>query len=262
MLHFDRELLRLLPPVLRARDFRLYLEGGKRLVDLWLQGGRAILGHKPSGVLGELKNAAERGLFSSLPHPMEGRFIKALGQFFPGRAFRLYLDSGALQRALELAGYAVDSEAGKGQVSLWRPFLEGQTEAPIMIPVLPWPLGPEVLVLEKGLGDSFPAGDLVPPVLLAPATRALYSLAAALKEGGQGRQRYGKLEKALTDSPWRRRGIYLRLESEMKMGEYESLFRRFLEGGFLLPPSPGETAILPAFMSKGEESKLVELIKA
>jgi hypothetical protein len=135
----DDELLRSLPRVLRARNFHLYLEGGKRLVDLWLQGGRAVLGHKPTGVLAELKNAAERGLFTPLPHPLERRLIKALGVFFPDRSFRFYNDTPTMYRALEKA---LSSEGAPFQdsaipdpafsnsnidgttVALWRPFVE------------------------------------------------------------------------------------------------------------------------------------------
>ena len=250
----ERDFLRLLPRVLRARDFHLYLEGGKRLVDLWLQGGRAILGHKPPMVLRELKNAAERGLFTPFPHPAEGRFLKALGEFFPGRAFRLYLDPSSLRRALEAAGFT-DS------VPLWRPFLEPADYSPVLLPILPWQLGPEVLVLDKSLSASFPAGELIPPVLLAPATRAMYNLAAALKASGQGSPRYGNIEKALKDSPWHRRGIYLSLKADMDRERYKTLFLNFLEGGFLIPPSAREPAILPMSMSKGEEAKLMQMLK-
>ena len=279
---FDRELLRRLPRVLRARDFHLYLEGGKRLTDLWLDGGRAVLGHKPPRVLLELKNAAERGLFTPLPHPTERRLIKALGEFFPDRAFRLYADFGALRRALEKAGFSEAGGAGEKNVSLWRPFLElfpaGKScyaKTPILIPVLPWPLGPAALVLEKSLETSFPAGDLIPPVLLAPAARALYDLAAKIRN--PDRQRFHKIEKALRElkpgkqkagalssegSLWRRCGIYLTVNPEMDREKYASLFRHFLDGGFLIPPSPGEPAILPASMSKGEETKLAELLSS
>jgi hypothetical protein len=298
MLNSERELLRFLPRVLRARDSRLYLEGGKRLVDLWLHGGRAILGHKPPRVLLELKNAAERGLFSPLPHSMEKRFIKALGEIFPGRAFRIYPDPASLRRVLEKTGFVISNEqlaisneqkaGSNGQnargVYIWRPFLEAPSldtsagdggKAPVMIPVLPLPLGPEVLVLEKSMDASFPAGELIPPVLLAPAARALYNLSAALKAKelktkcgktpGLGRQRYHKIEKILDRQKpetglWQRRGIYLMLEPGMDRGKYEALFRRFLEGGFLIPPSPEEPAILPVSMSDGEESKLALLI--
>ena len=263
----DRELLNLVPRVLRARDYHLYLEGGKRLVDLWLSAGKAILGHKPAGVVRELKNAAERGLFVSFPHPMERRFLKALELFFPGRAFRLYADEGALYRALEKAGFP-----GSENVFIWRPFLEQEPAAGLSqperaaftVPVLPWPLGPAVLVLDKDAEAGFPPGELIPPVLLAPATRALHDLASLMK--AKTFPRYPKIEKALAlakeaDSAscrWSRRGIYLSTGTEKK--EYAALFRDFLEGGFLLPPSPEEPAILPFSMSPGEEAKLAQLL--
>ena len=279
---YDRELLRLLPRVLRARDFHLYLEGGKRLVDLWRAGGRAVLGHKPPHVVSELKNSAERGLFTPLPHPLERRFIKALSQFFPGRAFRLYQDEASLCRVLEKAGIAPADIAGpfndpafpsrdteKG-ISLWRPFLEKKVTDTFFMPVLPWPLGPAVLVPGKDMEDSFPPGELIPPVLLAPAARALHDLAAALKTFSEnhGGPAYPKIEKALNKAQsdgseaivWRRRGIYLTVEPGMDREEYVSLFRNFLEGGFLIPPSPAEPAILPLVMSPGEESKLAQLL--
>ena len=274
----DRELLRQIPKVLRARDFHLYIEGGKRLVDLWLQGGRAILGHKPPRFLAELKNAAERGLFSTLPHPMERRLIKALGEFFPGRAFRLYNDEGALYGALGEAGRAGPftdpafpraglQQSEKTGALFWRPFMEDPPEAAILIPVLPWPLGPSVLVLEKEMEASFPAGELVPPVLLAPAARALYDLTRALKDPGSKRsvKSFPKIEKALGQPPggsiWRTRGIYLTVEPEMDGEKYGIMFMHFLDGGFLIPPSQGEPLILPAAMSSGEESKLAELLR-
>ena len=285
MLCPDRDLLRLLPKVLRARDFRLYLEGGKRLTDLWRSGGRAVLGHKPPHVLQELKNAAERGLFAPLPHPMERRFLKALVNFFPGRAFRLYADECSLYRALEEAGFAATDTFpdpafplnGEADICLWRPFLDQDYQKPssIMIPVLPWPLGPVVLVLGREIENAFPAGELVPAVLLAPAARALYDLAAAQKAFLPDGPRYPILGKALgglksgrpksggpgpKGSPWRRQGIYLTLEPGTNMEEYAALFRRFLEGGFLIPPSPREPIILPLSMSHGEESKLAGLL--
>ena len=255
MFYYDRELLNLLPAVLRARDFHLYLEGGKRLTDLYLAGGRCILGHKPPRVVGELKNAAERGLFAPFPHPLEKRFINALGSIFPDRAFRLYADSFSLFQALAQAGF--DPENDKN-ISLWRPFLD-MDEASVMIPVLPWPLGPEVLVIDKGLDESFPSGELIPPVLLAPAARALYDLVSEMKN--RAFPRYIKIEKALANSAWRRAGIYLSVDpNNIERNDYLKLFQDFLEGGFLIPPSPLEPAIFPPSMTPGEESKLADLL--
>ena len=279
----DRELLRIVPNVLRARDFHLYLANGKRLTDLWLQGGKAVLGHKPPKVLMELKNAAERGLFASFPHPLEKRFLKALEQFFPDRTFRLYIDDTSLRHALCEAGFDSTTPLPdpafppgrnaniKVSVSLWRPFGEppgsDELKAPILIPVLPWPLSPSVLVLDKSLEASFPIGEIIPPVLLAPATRALYALAAKIRI--PDRQHFHKIEKTLREQMasernsgeniWYHRGIYL--TTNTRKTQYEELFMRFLESGFLLPPSNSEPLILPASMSKGEEAKLAELLR-
>ncbi|MDR0496849.1 MAG: hypothetical protein LBH42_04475, partial [Treponema sp.] len=80
-----------------------------------------------------------------------------------------------------------------------------------------------------------------------------------------------KIEKVLLGkSLWQRQGIYLTVEPlnlnarrqvpAMEREEYEAMFRRFLEGGFLIPPSPLEPLILPGSMSPGEESKLAKLL--
>ena len=263
----DRELLREIPRVLRARDFHLYLENGKRLTDLWLHGGKAILGHKPPLMLKELKNSAERGLFSPFPHFLEERLIKALGVIFPGRAFRLYPDTSSLYKALENASRLTDfSDLRK--IPLWRPFMGelADKKTDILIPVLPCPLGPEVLVIDKSLDTAFPQSELISPVVLAAAARAIYNLVKAMKEK---LPRYIKIEKALKDSVWRRKGLYLIAEragvaedaEEAEGAEgYKEMFRRFLEEGFLLPPSQVEPAILPMFMSPGEEVKLAGLV--
>ena len=264
MIDSGKELLRQLPWVLRARDFHLYLEGGKRLLDLWLSGGRALLGHKPPRVLGELKNSSERGLFAPFPHPLERRFFKALECFFPNRIFRLYEDRFSLCRALDEAGIKhsrlldpafPEQDTDANGIHLWRPFLEKLPS--VFIPVLPWQLGPDVLVLKRG-EEEFPPGDLIPPVLLAPAVRSLYELAKIMK--AQSILKFGKIERALVKSRWRRKGIYLTLKPDIEKAEYETLFKCFLEGGFLIPPSSSEPAIIPFEMSPGEEAKLAQLL--
>jgi hypothetical protein len=276
----DEGLLRSLPRVLRARDFHLYTDSGKKLVDLWLYGGKAVLGHKPPRVLLELKNAAERGLFTPLPHPLERRLTKALVAIFPDRSFRLYNDSLSMYRAIEKAlpresapfqaeaipdPAFLDSDAKKAVASLWRPFVEPVPKTPILLPVLPWPLGPAVLTLDKSLEASFPEGELIPPVLLAQAARALYDLAAEIRS--PSRQNYYRIEKAISGAGqgngsksciWQRRGIYLTTRVDRE--KYADLFRSFLEAGFLLPPSASEPAILPSSMSKGEEMQLARLL--
>jgi hypothetical protein len=285
-------LLHLVPPIRRAREFRLYTEDGRRLADLWQYGGAAVLGHTPPGVLRELKNTAERGLFAPLPSRLEGRFIKALSRLFPGRVFRVYAGEHTLEGALARADYAPrrdwpDPALGApgvpdtppypahpgapgfphpGPLSLWRPFLHTGDQRglavpgdiPALMPVLPQGQAPWVLALDPSVGGRFPPSDIIAPVTLAAAARGIYDLIAAAPE--RGVPCFPRINRALSQGPWRRRGIYLRLGETPGVDSYTRLFQRFLEGGFLLPPGPGLPLILPGLLSPGEEAKLAGLL--
>ena len=286
-----------LPVVLRARDFRLYTQGGGRLVDLWQAGGQAVLGHSPARVFRDFKNYGSRGLFAPLPHPQEQRLARALSRLLPGRVFRFYMDRLSLRSALEAAGFPWQpfpdpalpgGPPPPGIPALWRPFLETEGNPPgpcsVLVPVLPWPLAPWVLAPEAALGDRFPPSDPLPPALLAAAARSVYDLIAAGKRGG--RPVYPKINRALYGASaggpsWYRRGIYLgcaalqaqagspqvrgedfspELPPSVPPAPWEELYRRFLDGGFLIPPGPGEPLILPGVLSPAEEAKLAALL--
>ena len=264
----ERELLKLLPNVLRARDFHLYLDGGKRITDLWLGGGKLLLGHKASGFVKDLKNTAERGLFCPLPHFTEKKFLKALSIIFPSYTFRLYNEASLLFNAL-INYFGKGSFLDFNALPLWRPFEDinrkkwnfvPKNELGFFVPVLPCPMGPYVLAIEKDskIDEKFPKGEIIAPLLLAPACGSLYEL---IKFAEEKFPFYAKVEKALQVSKWQKKGLYLTLKDDVdKNSEYEALFVKFLEGGFLLPPSFNEPAILPGFMSQGEEAKLASLL--
>jgi hypothetical protein len=272
--------LRLVPAISRARDFRFYTSGGRRFIDLWQYGGRAVLGHTPPSVLREMKNTAERGLFAPLPGPHEGRFLKALSALLPGRVFRLFPDDAALSLFLEASGFSAcarDPALAWADVSpeepapphplLWRPFLEDPAPQPLpqaapLIPVLPlpWAGAPRVLALDPAdtaTASKADADGPLSPVILAAASRAVYDLIAALD---RGRPLFPKIDRAVRQSGlWQRRGVYVSLSTPPNSAAYTVLFRRFLEAGCLLPPGPGDPAILPGVLSPGEEAKLAVL---
>jgi hypothetical protein len=261
-------LLRLMPTVLRARDFRLYAEGGRRLVDLWQNGGAAVLGHTPPSLLREIKNTASRGLYAPFPHFLEGRYRAALSRIFPGRDFRFYAAPPP-----QLETLAADNTA-----ALWRPFLDSsaplsvpENAPPVLIPIVPgiqgWrgdlPLGLCALAIKNGFETPpLPPGDFLPPVLLAAAARGIYDLIAAATE--RANPAYRRVDQALNNPHasfrWQRRGLYVTPEQTPSNEEWASLFRRFLDNGFLLPPTPSHPAILPGALSPGEEAKLAALL--
>jgi hypothetical protein len=256
-------LLRQIPTVLRARGFRLYTQDGRRLrlIDLWLNGGAAVLGHTPPNILRELKNTASRGLYAPFPHFTEGRFLKALSKLFPERSFRLYAAP-----TPELAALYKTGAAG-----LWRPFTnpispfeinEDDDRPAFLIPVLPgiqhWkdnlPLGLCVIAAkcESNLCE-LPIGDTLSPVLLAVAARGVYDLLASPH---RAKPVFSRINKALQKSSWRQQGIYLYPKERPGNDAWAALFNQFLEAGFLLPPNQNQPLILPGELSDGEEAKL------
>jgi hypothetical protein len=251
-------LLRLVPDVLRARDFRLYTKAG-RLVDLWQNNGAAVLGHTPPSLLRELKNTASRGLYAPFPHFLEARYYKALSRVFPDRHFRLY----------SAPPPGLETLVANGSAALWRPFADPASplevpESPrILIPIVPgiqtWrnglPLGLCVLAVKD---EAATGGDILPPVLLAAAARGIYDLISAAPE--RANPQYPRIAKALKSSLWQRGGIYLTPRQKPSQTEWAALFRRFMENGFLLPPDPSQPLILPGVLSPGEEAKLVLLL--
>jgi hypothetical protein len=257
----DSELLRLVPEIHRARDWRLYAKDGSRIVDLWQYGGRALLGHSPPGLLRAFKNSAERGLFVPFPHFAEGRLLKALSALLPERRFRLY--SGEETLGAALAGNVPPVQ----NLPVWRPFLEIPS-GPLFVPVLPFPFpgAPAVLACNAEADtEGLLPGETISPAALAAAARCVWDLIAA--SPGRGEPRFPKLN---IKGNWRRRGIYLNYlpagDSAARPGrplavdeDYAVWFRRFLDQGFLLPPSPSQPAILPGELSPGEEAKLAGL---
>jgi len=271
-------LLRLVPPVLRARDFRLYTKGGRRLVDLWQNGGAAILGHTPPAMLRELKNTASRGLYAPFPHFLEDRYAKALSRIFPGRVFRFYA-APPPELEILMANSSANGNTGSTAV-FWRPFINPENPlaapddlAPIVIPVVPgiqgWrnniPLGLCVLAIKPDTESipSLPPSDFLSPVLLAVAARGIYDLIAAAPQ--RAKPVYPRIAKALKNSrerqgQWQCQGLYVSLRTPVSHAEWEPIFRCFLEAGFLLPPVSSHPAILPGILSPGEEAKLADLL--
>jgi hypothetical protein len=261
----DYSLLKTVPAVLRARGFRLYTQDGRRLIDLWLNGGAAILGHTPPNLLRELKNTASRGLYAPLPHFSQGRFIKTLSKLFPGRGFRLYAAPPPELTKLFTSGAA----------KLWRPFTDPASpfaveNAPLLIPVLPGiqqlrgglPLGLCVTAAKsENQIAQLPANDILPPLLLAIATRGIYDLLASPERAKPAFPRLAKVMQ--TDDfkkRWRRQGIYLYPKERPGNDEWAALFAQFLDAGFLLPPNQNQPLILPGELSDGEEAKLAAVL--
>ena len=257
-----------IPPLRRARGYRLYDYQGKRYLDLWQAGGRALLGHRSFRLTHLLKDVISRGLLADLPSPYVGRLERALAAHLPG--FSHVRIASCLPAALGLASRFLGREvreeeisdpaleAGKGgrgaEVAWWRPLLEPAGPATrVLLPVLPFAASgaPVAVCFGAPLPEDFPPSEPVSPVLLAGATRCLYDL-----------KRYRLPEWHRDDllreaAGWSQLGIYLRARCPEE--RYGTLFEAFLEGGVLLNPRWPGPSILPAEASAGEVAKMIQL---
>jgi len=266
------DLLHLLPPIRRARGYRLYDHRGRRYLDLWQNGGRTLLGHRSPHLTNLLKDLLSRGLLADLPALQARLLEKALAALLPGFPWvRVVCSTDA---ALRLASLFLGQELAPeevydpalgpvpegAQAALWRPLLdwpsrEGGVRPRVLLPVLPYAAAgaPAAVCFASCPPEGFPPSDPVSPVLLAGAARCLHDLrryrvpawqAEGLRAGVRG---------------WRRQGSYLAAEGGEE--RYAQVFARFLEGGVLLTPRYPGPSLLPAEASPGEAAKMIRLFR-
>jgi len=274
-------LLNIVEPLRRGRGDFLYTYRGNRLVDLWKQGGMAILGHGKSHQLTCLKDTLARGVWMPAPHPGMHHLEKAIKKLFPGKEIRIYR---GLHRALYQIGLVIGKllrwedipdpaypgskpEWGElhRQVSLWRPWVrteEALNPVPdILLPLLPipWPEEVAVLILSESAASQFPPSELLSPVFAEYAQRAVYDLLKSLEQAPKV-----MLPKTCTalagSSIWNGSGLYWYINRSFSLPRYEGLFKQFLQEGFLLPPVLDDPLILPWTLSSGLDAKLAKLL--
>lgn len=245
-------LLSLLPPIRRARGWRLYAEDGRRILDLWQDDGRGILGAKGTGIGTLAKAGVDRGLASPLPSVWSERLRKELLRQYPDwQDARFFPDEGGARDWLDAHGLSAP---------ILRPFQEFRretlagSEAAILRLPCPRALSPGLVLLKAGPGQSLASGPLVPPLLLSTAAKGL----------GEFRG----FHQAYTEAHWRkadrrlssimeRRGPWL--YPRCAPSDYAELFRAALAVGALLSPRHDLPSLIPGDFDDGEIAPLAAL---
>lgn len=232
----------LIPQIRRAREYHLYDLKGRRYLDCCLDGGRALLGHKPGRTVLMMKNALDKGLSAPYPGVYTRRLLKQLQLLHPA-----------------VAGCSVVFSGGKAaDLSLIRPFeTEGgvvsvPADAPFKL-LLPLPGSGmlDVVCASAECLDALPAEDHVPQYLLSGLCRAAAELTAFAKVCSPGKW-------ASFNSPlWERRGPWLYLSADKAL--YPSIFNAFLEKGVLLSPDSEIPSCVPSQFTEGEISPIKEI---
>ena len=264
-----------MPPVRRARGYRLYTEDGRRLLDLYLDGGRALLGHRPELIGRALKNVAGRGLLGNLPSSYPARLRRLLRQALPGHAWfgiaataedALGLLRGRIgdapESTVQVADPLSDPNWREAQIAWWRPLCDEQPAGgewlahapPAMLHRLPFAVGAgpvTVSTRECGSGECASAPD-VSPLLLAGAAAALRRLQRTATE------RSAVAAVWPPSAPgWRRVGVYVM--ADYPPHRHREVHAGFLAAGVLLNPRYPGPSILPNTTSPGEAALLRRL---
>jgi len=261
----------MMPPIRRARGYRLYDHRGRRYLDLWQNDGHSLLGHRGLHLMALLKNLMSRGLLSDLP-ALQGRHLeKALAARLTAYPWvrlarteqeALALASRFLGRVLaegEVFDPALDPLERAAPVARWRPLLDFPPSGPgrprVLLPVLPFGAAgaPAAVCFDAEPPGDFPSSEPLSPVLLAGAARCLHDLSRyRLPE-------WYREDLLASAAGWVQRGIYLHVNCGPE--RYAAVFRVFLEAGLLLNPHYPGPSILPAEASPGELAKMIRLFR-
>ena len=252
----SNKLMKLLPKVKRARDFYLYDENSDRILDLYLDKGRAISGHRPNGLSLAIKNSISRGLYAPYPSIYSGRLITLLKNEFPGfNQWEVYksLDSFSSSYSgdlkLEDPVYGDDSSKQK----IWRPYLPIEDNCELLVLSFPFPGSDVVAVLSKEAVE-LPASDDISTYILSGLIRSFYDLKKRMEQIDENK--WSVLDET---SHWNRKGPYL--VPDCKEDEYGKLFKLYLDSNILISPEFGNPSICAVDIKEGTLKKLFNNIR-
>ena len=270
-----RDRLRRLPPIRRARLWRLYAEDGRRFLDFWMDDGRSILGAKGTGIGTTAKAALDTGLTRPFPSIRESRLEKDIHERYPDYpAIRFFRDEA---RATAAAAPLLAADESLPILGLFASYLGGTDAMPrvalprvalprVAMPRLPCPaaLAPAVLLFKEPESADGVEGDIVPPFALACAHRALAEFDRFMADYSEAL--WKKVDRRL--GPYfERRGPYLfpRVGEPERPGslpaDYDRLFDAALGAGVLLSPDPERPSIIPGDFDDGELARLAKALE-
>ena len=245
-------MMKKIPEINRARGYFLYTADGKRYLDMALDWGRLIMGHRQKGYGQAMKNVIDKGILPGFPSPYAYRLKQAVKAIF-GKDCNVYLFKSEEHAKAALTARGLE-------YAMWRPFGLNACD-PIndpIIPVLPIPLAfaPGIVVSKSELNL---ADKPVSPVILAGAVRAVYNLIAFQKEVNYSDWEKAGLLEACGDK-WRIEMPYIYPLCTRE--HYSAVWDTFFEAGIILSYDYDTPSVLPPYgeLSDGSRKKLLNLL--
>lgn len=240
--------------VKRARDFHLYTTGGRRFLDLYLNNGQALAGHKPAAYNVALKNPIEQGLVGACPNIWQARLEKALLQLLGCKQIGFFYSLQHSACGISWAEAADLWQPAANGLSFWRALAPRPAGEPKrrQIILLPETLGIFFIVADYE-GTGLPPSDFIPGFAARAALRAaaaLPKLAGLYKENAFASFKFKNFTVC---------GPYIKPLAQSDE-EYEALFKEALRLGILLPPQKEAAGALPYNLSPGEHAAVEKIL--
>lgn len=233
--------------VRRAKDCYLYTVKKTRLIDMYQEDGKAILGWRFGSAQKIFKNVSERGIIGSFASEYQNRLAVVLKQLLPLYTyFTVYTDT-AFRSIPELS-----------KSPIWRPWLasmEEETQAPVLQVTIPYPYAAHIHIfasIEQLKTDE--QYDVAPP-LLAAVTRSFYDLLAQLPQRTE--EHFARYDTALLKY-WDRKNCYLfPKKTVLTEKNYSEFFCHCLDEGFFISPLYTSPSIIPYNADEGAVCKIL-----
>lgn len=231
--------------VKRARKCFLYTAKGVRLVDMYQEEGRAILGWEGGSAFTMFKNVLCRGISGSFDTDFSYRTKKAVETLFASERvlFIYYSKEAALKASVLLS---------KEGTSLYRPWNPVETkwreiDSIVFAPALPWSQKIFIVAAKPYLvenayksGIELPRGEKIPAPLHSAIARSVYDLIKALQEREE--KNWFIYDKVLTKY-WERKGPYLFPKVSKEV--YGDFVKHCLDNGLVISPDYSVPSIIP-----------------
>lgn len=263
----------------RARGAFLYTAGNKtspdgvRLADLYLAGGKAILGWHQGASYTAFKNAFNRGAIGNYGTKCCKEIEMAVNSLFAHSA--LTLKEKKTRRVYvftdKAKAFKTAYTLSKDSTMFWRPWggdwsgatekerqeMENSMDADCIIFVPPFPWGAPIYLLAAKSGLDLigtAEGDDIPSPLAAAVSRSIYTLKAQLPLRSE--KDWFAHDKVLSRW-WRRRGPYLYIKQEAVSKEgYDGFVIKCLDCAVLISPDYNTPSIITPDLDGGVFKKL------
>ncbi len=236
MMNGSESLYSELPVVKRTRDYHVYDNRGVRYFDMWLDSGRALMGHKTPNSTKIMKNLLEQGLSAAYPTVHTARLEKAVKNLYPG------------VREIAAGYFSLPSV-----FPLVRPFeqVSSVESFEILIP-LAAAAGIRLAASYAELPPGINNGP-VPAFLAGSMARSFYDLASFSSRINQN------VWQAFDCGLWERKGpwLYPAVSEEV----YPELFRAMLKRRIIISPYYNIPSCAPVNFTDGEIKPIKEIVK-